>query len=127
MPRTARWLKGEALQSTLMRLDPSWLTDIARLRPEIIAARPEIPAPDREIESWQRLRFFEALSQAFRSAAPLVLVLDELQWADADTLEWLQYFLRSASDTRCLVVGTVRAEEEQDNPALRRLLDRLER
>ncbi len=123
----AAWLKSDALQSTLMRLDPSWLTDVARLRPEIIAARPEIPAPSRELESWQRLRFFEALSQAFRSAAPLVLVLDDLQWADADTIEWLQYFLRSASDTRCLVVGTVRAEEEQDNPALGRLLDRLER
>ena len=123
----AAWLKSDALQPTLMRLDASWLTDVARLRPEIVAARPEIPAPDRELESWQRLRFFEALAQAFRSAAPLVLVLDDLQWADADTIEWLQYFLRSASDTRCLVVGTVRAEEEQDNPPLGRLLGRLER
>ena len=123
----AAWLKSDALQPTLMRLDASWLTDVARLRPEVVAARPEIPAPDRELESWQRLRFFEALAQAFRSAAPLVLVLDDLQWADADTIEWLQYFLRSASDTRCLVVGTVRAEEEQDNPPLGRLLGRLER
>ena len=123
----AAWLKSDALQSTLMRLDASCLTDVARLRPEVVAARPEIPAPDRELESWQRLRFFEALAQAFRSAAPLVLVLDDLQWADADTIEWLQYFLRSASDTRCLVVGTLRAEEEQDNPPLGRLLGRLER
>ena len=123
----AAWLKSDAMQSTLMRLDASRLTDVARLRPELVAARPEIPAPDRELESWQRLRFFEALAQAFQSAAPLVLVLDDLQWADADTIEWLQYFLRSASDTRCLVVGTVRAEEEQDNPPLGRLLGRLER
>ena len=56
-----------------------------------------------------------ALAQAFRTAAPLVLVVDDLQWADADTIEWLQYFLRSGADMRCLVVGTVRAEEEQDN------------
>ena len=79
-----------------------------------------------QLESWQQLRFFEALAQAFRSAAPLVLVVDDLQWADADTIEWLQYFLRSASGTRCLVVGTVRAEEEQDNPPLGRLLGHLE-
>ena len=122
----AAWLKSDALQSTLMKLDASCLTDIARLRPEVVAARPEIAAPDRELESWQRLRFFEALAQAFRLAAPLVLVLDDLQWADADTIEWLQYFLRSASDTRCLVLGAVRAEEEQDNPPLGRLLGRLE-
>ena len=32
------------------------------------------PRPERQLESWQRLRFFEALAQAFRSAAPLVLV-----------------------------------------------------
>lgn len=122
----ADWLKSDALQSTLMKLDASWLTDVARLRPEVLAARPEVPAPDPQLESWQRLRFFEALAQAFRPAAPLVLVVDDLQWADGDTIEWLQYFLRSASDTRCLMVGTVRAEEEQDNPPLGRLLGRLE-
>jgi hypothetical protein len=60
-------------------------------------------------------------------AAPLVLVVDDLQWADGDTIEWLQYFVRSTSGTRCLVVGTVRAEEEQDNPPLGRLLGHLER
>jgi DNA-binding SARP family transcriptional activator len=122
----ATWLKSDALQPTLMKLDAACLSDVARLRPEAVTARPEIPAPDRELESWQRLRFFEALAQTFRSAAPLVLVLDDLQWADADTIEWLQYFLRSASDTGCLLVGTLRAEEEQDNPPLGRLLGRLE-
>src|ERR1700681_1579526 len=122
----AAWLKSAALQPTLMRLDPSWMTDVARLRPELLAARPEVPVPDRQLENWQRLRFFEALAQAFRSAAPLILVVDDLQWADGDTIEWLQYFMRSASGTGCLVVGTVRTEEEQDNPPLVRLLAHLE-
>ena len=123
----ATWLKSDALQPPLAKLDGAWLTDVARLRPEVLAARPEVPAPDSQLESWQRLRFFEAVAQAFRSAAPLVLLIDDLQWADADTIEWLQYFLRSASGARCLVVGTVRAEEEQDNPPLQRLLGQLER
>jgi DNA-binding SARP family transcriptional activator len=122
----ASWLKSDALQATLMTMDASWLTDVARIRPELIAARPEVPAPDRQLESWQRLRFFEAVAQVFRSAAPLVLVADDLQWGDADTIEWLQYFLRSASETSCLVVATIRAEEEQDNAALARLLAHLE-
>lgn len=123
----AAWLKSDALQSTLTRLDAPSLSDVARIRPEIVAMRPDIPAPDRELESWQRLRFFEALAQTFRSAAPLVLVLDDLQWAGADTIEWLQYFLRSAGGTPCLLVGTLRGEEEQDNPSLGRLLGHLER
>jgi len=123
----AAGLKSEALRPALMRLDPAWMTDVARLHPELLTARPDVPAPERQLESWQRLRFFEALAQAFRSAAPLVLVVDDLQWADGDTIEWIQYFLRSASGTRCLVVGTLRAEEEQDNPPLGRLLGHLER
>ena len=121
----ASWLKSDALQPTLRALDEAWLTDIARLHPALAAARPDVPTPTLQLESWQRLRFFEALGQAFRSAAPLVLVLDDLQWADADTIEWLHYFLRSASGSSCLVVATVRAEEEQDNPPLGRLLGQL--
>jgi tetratricopeptide (TPR) repeat protein len=123
----AAWLKSDALRPALTRLDPPWVTDVARLCPEILATRPTVSAPDRHLESWQRLPFFEALSQAVRAAAPLVLVIDDLQWADGDTIEWLQYFLRSSSDVRCLVVATIRTEEEQDNPPLGRLLRHLER
>ena len=64
--------------------------------PELLAARPDVAAPEGQLESWQRLRFFEALAQAFRFATPLILVLDDLQWADGDTIEWLHYFVRSA-------------------------------
>jgi DNA-binding SARP family transcriptional activator len=123
----AAWLKSEALGPGLARLDPTWLTDVARLLPEILIERPDVSPPDKQLESWQRLRFFEALTQAFRSAPSLILVLDDLQWADGDTIEWLQYFVRSASDSRCLVIGTVRTEEQQDNPPLGRLLSQLER
>jgi DNA-binding SARP family transcriptional activator len=123
----AAWLKTRALESALTQLDPSSLSDVARLQPELMATRPDVPPPDRQLESWQRLRFFEALARAFRLAAPLVLVLDDLQWADGDTIEWLQYFVRSGSDARCLVVGTVRAEEEHDNIPLGHLIRRFER
>jgi DNA-binding SARP family transcriptional activator len=123
----AAWLKSDALRPALARLDAPWLTDVARLCPEILATRPSVPAPDRHLETWQRLPFFEALAHAVRSAVPLVLVIDDLQWADGDTIEWLQYFLRSSAEARCLVVATIRAEEEQDNPPLGRLLRHAER
>jgi DNA-binding SARP family transcriptional activator len=83
----ADWLKAEALRPALMKLPAAWTTDVARLRPEVLVERPEVPAPDRHLESWLRLAFFDALAQAFRSAAPLLLVVDDLQWADGDTLE----------------------------------------
>jgi predicted ATPase len=121
------WLKADALRSTLTALDVAWLGDVARLCPELVVMRSDVPPPEGKLESWQRLRFFESLARVFRSAAPLVLVVDDLHWADADTIEWLHFFLRSAGDTPCLVVGTVRAGEEQDNAPLGRLLAQLER
>jgi tetratricopeptide (TPR) repeat protein len=122
----ADWLKSDVLRAALMRLEPAWLTDVARLSPAVLTMRADVAGPEGQLESWQRLRFFEAVTQAFRAAAPLVLVLDDLQWADGDTIEWLHYFVRSAGDARCLIVGTVRSEEEQDNAPLVRLLRQLE-
>jgi DNA-binding SARP family transcriptional activator len=123
----AAWLQSAAMRVTLGALDGIWLTDVARLHPGLLTTRPEVAAPEQQLENWQRVRFFESLSQAFRHAAPLVLVVDDLQWSDAETLEWLHYFLRSTSERACLVVGTVRSEEEHDNQPLQRLIADLER
>jgi DNA-binding SARP family transcriptional activator len=121
------WLQSEVLRPTLVSLDAVWVTDIARLRPELLIARPDVPAPTPQLETWQRSRFFDALSHVFQAATPLLLVVDDLQWCDADTLDWLHYFLRSQAATRCLIVGTVRSEDEPDNPPLRALVDELRR
>ena len=120
----AVWLRGDALKPVLATLDAPALSDVARLHPASVATRTEVPSPDGPLDRWQQLRFFEALAQTFRSAAPIALVLDDLQWAHADTIEWLQD-LRSTSNAHCLVVATVRAEEEQDNPPVERLLRQL--
>jgi DNA-binding SARP family transcriptional activator len=123
----AAWLRSDAVCPALSQMEPSSLAELARLRPDLLNSRPDAPPPDSQLERWQRLRLFEALAHVFRSSAPIVLAVDDLQWADDDTLECLQYFLRSASDARCLVVGTLRAEEQEDNPRLGQFLALLER
>jgi DNA-binding SARP family transcriptional activator len=121
----AAWLKHEVLQPVLMKLDAAMLGEVARLHPQVLRDRSDVPVPDPQSETWQRVRFFESIAAVLRSAAPLVLVLDDVQWADADSLDWLHYFLRSAATSRCLVVATVRPEEESDNVPLGRLLTHL--
>jgi DNA-binding SARP family transcriptional activator/predicted ATPase len=121
------WLQHDVLKTALTSLDTVWLTEIARLRPELLIERPDVPVPELQAEGWQRHRFFHALSQAFDRAAPLLLVLDDLQWADADTLEWLHSFIRASVNRRCLCVGTLRSDEEYDNRALGAVLTELER
>jgi len=123
----AAWLQSDAARQALASLDAVWLTDVARLRPELLVEREDVPSPTPQLEAWQRTRFFDALSRVFQAATPLLLVLDDVQWADADTLEWLHFFLRAGPGTRCLVVGTVRSEEEGDNAALGTLVAELER
>jgi DNA-binding SARP family transcriptional activator len=93
-------------------LDDVWLTEVARLVPEVLVEQPDLAAPRPMTEAWQRTRLFEALAQAvLGEGQPLLLVLDDLQWCDRETLQWLHYLLRFDSKARLLVVGTSRPEE----------------
>jgi DNA-binding SARP family transcriptional activator/predicted ATPase len=114
----ADWLRTPILASVLPRLDVGSLSEISRLLPDIVARRPDVPRPSARIEAWQRQAFFQALASAFLAADhPLLLVLDDLQWCDADTLEWIHFLLRSDRNARILVAGTVRTDEvDRDHP-----------
>ncbi len=119
------WLRVRPLP----RLEPVWLTEVARLLPELMTCYPSLAPPSALTEAWQRQRLHEALARAlFNSrrtdgiATPLVLVIEDLQWCDQDTLEWLHYLLRFDLQARLLVVGTLRTEEMQTGPALSSLL-----
>ncbi|MFN2230664.1 MAG: AAA family ATPase [Anaerolineae bacterium] len=94
------------------QLQPAWLSELARLLPELLNRYPDLPRLGPMTESWQRQRLFEALTRAILgSGQPLLLVLDDLHWCDADTREWLHYLLRYDSQAPLLVLGTVRSEE----------------
>ncbi len=120
------WLNSETVQPGLARLDKIWLGEIARLLPELLARYPDLPHPGPLTASWQRRRLFEALALAvLGNERPMLLMIDDLQWCDQDTLEWLHFLLRYKSQARLMVIGTVRAEETQAGNSLTLLLDQL--
>ena len=74
-------------------------------------------------EYGQRQRFFEALARAvLATPQSLVLVLDDVQWCDQETLEWLHFLLRFDPMARLLVIGCAREEELPPQHPLRTLL-----
>ena len=105
------WLRTPALKTGLAQLDAATLTELARLLPELLGERPGLPAPPPVVQNWQRHRLFEALTQALLAGKqPLLLVLDDLQWCDQETLEWLHFLLRHDAQAPLLVVSTLRLE-----------------
>ncbi len=122
----AEWLRSDAVRAGWANLRPPQLAEIARLLPEVREQFPELePAGPAQIsslaESWQRLHFYESLSAAFgKSRKPILLCLDDMQWCDPESFEWLTAMLTSAVAAGVLVLGTVRAEETgRDHPCTR--------
>ena len=97
--------------------------DLAPAARSCSTQRPDLPRPSARIEDWQRQAFFGSLVNAFVVVdRPQLLVLDDLQWCDADTLEWLHFLLRADRRSPLLVVGTVRSDEVDDAHPVRRLV-----
>jgi DNA-binding SARP family transcriptional activator/predicted ATPase len=119
------WLRSDVLQAKFTVLDEIWLTELARLLPELVVKYPDLPRPEPLTENWQRQRLFEALARAILTIAgnqPLLLVIDDLQWCDQETLEWLHFLLRFDPRARLLVASTMRSEEVGVDHPLRSLL-----
>jgi DNA-binding SARP family transcriptional activator len=124
----ATWLRADPFRGALSRLTDIWLTEVARCVPDLLVERPELTPPGPLTEAWQRQRLFEALARAILAARqPLLLLLDDLQWCDRETLEWLHYLLRFDAHARLLIVGTVRPEETPPAHPLETLLAALRR
>ncbi|MFC4453893.1 ATP-binding protein [Deinococcus sonorensis] len=92
-----------------LRIEPVWRTQLSRLLPELSHDTPD-PAPD-----VNDALLFEALARTcvqLAGDAPLVLVFDDLHWADRQSLEAAQYVVHRLAQTRTptLLIGTIRSE-----------------
>ena len=118
----AEWLRSDVVRAGWTNLAPQQLAELARLVPEIC----EPPGQPRPLaESWQRLHFYESLTAAVgKIRKPAVLFLDDMQWCDHDSFEWLNALLTSPAAAGILLLGTVRAEETgRDHPFTRFLAE----
>lgn len=97
-------------------LDNIWLAELARLFPELIERYPDLAVTPYH-DPAARSRLFEAITRLGAALAErklLVIVFDDVQWADADSWDLLLYAARRWSEKSCpiLLLCLHRAESE---------------
>lgn len=100
---------------------------IPELRPHLQTATPLAQVLDPETA---RFRLFQALTLLLRRIAvaqPLLLILDDLHWADLPSLRMLEFIAHELADAAILVVGTFREVEVRHAPAVADVIARLGR
>jgi DNA-binding SARP family transcriptional activator len=102
--------------------------ELARLLPELRVAWP--PQPEGEVADAARLRLFEGVRATLEHAArrqPVLLVLDDLHWADISTSLLLAHLVRAQFSGAVTIVGAHRPSELGPGQPLRGTIGELER
>lgn len=103
------WLRGDPVREVVDGLDSGWRSEIRRLAPEVAEGEIE---PQPLTERWQQQRFFEALRIAITAVEqPLMLFLDDLQYADRESLAWIHYLFGRSHTDRILLLSTLGPQE----------------
>jgi len=104
---------------------------LARLVPELVEPGAQLSASGAG-ESQEREQFllFESVASLLRAVAeehPLILVLDDLHWADGPTLLLLRHLVRATEGVPLLILGTYRETEVDEAHPLGQALAELRR
>lgn len=103
--------------------------DIAQVIPDVCERLPDLRAPSVLESAQEQFRLFDSMTTFLKNAAkaqPLVLIFDDLHWADRSSLLLLHFLARELRDARLLVVGAYRDVELPDN-SLAELISKLTR
>ena len=103
------WLRTPDHAGQLRRLPSTDLAELARLLPELGAAR---AVPLGRGDDSDRLRLLGAITCALTaSGRPLLLVVDDAHWSDRPSLQLMHYMLRQPVSNALLVVATARPDD----------------
>jgi DNA-binding SARP family transcriptional activator len=104
--------------------------ELARICPALTRRVPTAPAPTASDDATERFLLFEAAADLLRrvaAARPLLLILDDMQWAEPTALLFLRHLARALADAPVLVVLSSRDPGEDESEPLRRARADLER
>jgi class 3 adenylate cyclase len=94
--------------------------DLARLVPALRERVPNMPPARESDPETERYLMYAAVAGLLQQAGdeePLMLILDDLHWADAPTLSLLRYVATAGPPTRAMLVATYRdSDVARDHP-----------
>jgi DNA-binding SARP family transcriptional activator len=103
--------------------DPEWLAELSRLLPALRRRFPGLPEPATSTSSADAWRLSEAMSQmllAVASEQPVVVAVDDLHWADAESCNLIHAVVRRLEQAPVLWCATLTLGElTRDAPAAR--------
>ena len=105
-------------------------TELARFLPQLRRLFPDIPQPMELPPEQSRRVLFNAVTELLARTAengPLLLMLDDLHWADEGTLALLSYLAPLVQKLPILIIGTYRDFELRAGGPLARTIDNLHR
>jgi DNA-binding SARP family transcriptional activator/tetratricopeptide (TPR) repeat protein len=105
------------------------LRQLSRLIPGLRRYLPAMLEPLPVEPEMRRFRMFDAVARVFASIAenrPLVLILDDLHWADTSTSLLVRHTMQQLEGVRLLIIGTFRDVEPCRSEDLAELLARLQ-
>jgi DNA-binding CsgD family transcriptional regulator len=124
---------AEALRSLAHQVPPDELDKLlGSARPELARLVPELD-PERRAPEGERPQTAQLLELVLGAIAragrdrPLVVVFEDLHWADRSTLDLVMLLARGLHDTRVLLVLTYRSDELHRSHPLRRLVSSWDR
>ncbi len=125
------WAGGASLEPLRERIGPRG-AELGLLLPEFGApAHDQLAVASLRLETDPaRMRLFDAvvaLLGEIGEGTPLVVVLDDLHWADRPTLQLIRHLVRAPAPHRVLFVGTYRETELPEEHPLRELAGDLRR
>jgi DNA-binding SARP family transcriptional activator len=124
------YLVAHASAELLERHVAEYGESVARLVPELSALAGRAPAPEHqsgESERYVLFRAIEGLLAEVCETGPVLLVLEDLHWADEPTLTLLRRILTSPREWQLMVVSTSRVDGLEDGHPVRELLADLHR
>jgi tetratricopeptide (TPR) repeat protein len=102
---------ANAADDTIAALDERRLSELARLLPQVRLRAPRVEAPASTDPDAERYLLFGAVTAVLAevaAATPVVLVLDDLHWADKPTVLLLRHLVETLDEAAVLLVGTYR-------------------